>query len=412
MSLISQRAWQSLKQDKSDFQSAKPFRYVAIDNFFEREFCQRVLDEFPTFEDRFALNEMGQVGGKAARADVGNLSAAFRELDTFIQSKEFLDYISDLTGIPDLRYDPLYVGGGTHENRDGQSLAPHVDFNHHPATKEHRRLNLIVYLNHEWDSAWGGELTLQEDPWRSGDQNKKTISPMFNRAVIFETTEASWHGFDTIRMPVAKKHLSRKSFAIYLYTKDRPQEESAPQHATIYVPHAMPRGWSPGRTLSKEDLVLLENRFADLLGHLRFLYEREKMFVVQLEEAKKTLRLPVQGYANQNSAPIGYWADGWVAREFRLSFVPLKHLKGVDLSIFVPREISGDQILLIEVNGERWEHVAAKGPSTINLRVRIKAEIETQLTVRATNSFTPSQAARSRDERELAWLLRTFELVQ
>ena len=159
-----------------------------------------MLDEFPSFEDRYALNEMGEVGGKAVRMDVRDVSDTYRSIDRYLQTREFLDYVSTVTGIPDLLYDPDYVGGGTHENRDGQGLEQHVDFNFHPGTRWHRRLNLIVYLNPEWDDAWGGALELQTDPWQ-GDTRGPRIAPLFNRAVIFETTEKSWHGFSQITLP-------------------------------------------------------------------------------------------------------------------------------------------------------------------------------------------------------------------
>ena len=35
--------------------------------------CRRLVDEFPSFEERFALNEMGEVGGKAVRMDVRDI---------------------------------------------------------------------------------------------------------------------------------------------------------------------------------------------------------------------------------------------------------------------------------------------------------------------------------------------------
>ena len=48
-----------------------------------------------------------------------------------------------------------------------------------------------------------------------------------------ETNELSWHGFPRISLPAEKKHLSRKSLALYFYTKDRPSEEIKGGHATF-----------------------------------------------------------------------------------------------------------------------------------------------------------------------------------
>jgi Rps23 Pro-64 3,4-dihydroxylase Tpa1-like proline 4-hydroxylase len=227
---------------------------VVIDGFLEEDLCRRLRADFPDSEERHALNEMGQVGGKAVRMDVRDISDAYRELDRHLQSQEFLDFVSDLTGIPDLLHDPDYVGGGTHENRHGQGLDAHVDFNYHPRTRWHRRLNLIVYLNEQWEPGWGGELELHSDPWDVEANRTVSILPGMNRAVIFETTETSWHGFSQICLPQGHRHASRRSFAIYLYTRERPAQETAPPHATIYVPAMMPVDWESGRVLEDADV--------------------------------------------------------------------------------------------------------------------------------------------------------------
>ena len=84
------------------FVSADPFRHVVIDDFLDPAAANGLLTDFPSFEDRYALNETGEVGGKAVRMDVRGLSAMYRRLDEYLRTREFLDFVSNVTGIPDL----------------------------------------------------------------------------------------------------------------------------------------------------------------------------------------------------------------------------------------------------------------------------------------------------------------------
>src|SRR5687768_2173832 len=96
------------------FQAAIPFRNVVADDFLTEEFAQALLDEFPAFERGHALNEAGEIGGKSVVERIRSLGNSYRRLDALVRSNEFLQLIGRITGIPDLLYDPHYVGGGTH----------------------------------------------------------------------------------------------------------------------------------------------------------------------------------------------------------------------------------------------------------------------------------------------------------
>lgn len=89
-------------------------------------------------------------------------------------------------------------GGGIHDNLHGQELDPHVDFNYDEAIQLHRRLNLIVYLNKEWSSEWGGALEIHSNPRKPFENRVWSYDPLFNRCVMFETNGRSWHGFPQI----------------------------------------------------------------------------------------------------------------------------------------------------------------------------------------------------------------------
>ena len=255
------------------FAQGKPFRHVVIDDFLTQKFCDRICGQFPGFETTHAINENEQLGGKATRDRVRSLGSAFMEADDLVQNSGFLRLIERISGVDDLHYDPFYFGGGTHENRNGQDLDPHIDFNYHPVSSQHRRLNLIVYLNEEWHDEWGGSLQLHRDPYLEPDQDEiVTVTPLMNRCVIFETSEHSWHGFEAIALPEDKCHLSRKSFAVYFYTATRPLQETAGEHSTVYVERHLPEKIAPGMTLGESDIDEIKRLLSRRDVHLKRLY--------------------------------------------------------------------------------------------------------------------------------------------
>jgi len=262
---------------RRQFAGARPFRHVVIEPFLDLEFCTRLMAEFPAFQARHALNESGHAGRKAVVPELSRIGDAYRGFDRLMRNREFLELIGRITGIPDLLYDPDYVGGGTHENLDGQELDAHVDFNYHPSRPWHRRLNLIVFLNAEWDAAWGGCLELLRDPWATNDDARKEMLPLANRAVIFETTEASWHGFRRIQLPPGKQ-LSRRSLAVYFYTRRRPADQTAPAHGTVYYQRPLPGHIQAGHTLSEEDAAEVQTLLTRRDQTIQFLYQRELKF--------------------------------------------------------------------------------------------------------------------------------------
>lgn len=258
------------------FGAAKPFRHLCLEQFLEPRFYQAVQREFPSPEHNAMQSEFGDRSLKHTVEGITALGDAFRTWDATLRSAGFIGWLEAVTGIEGLIFDPTYEGAGTHNNLHGQSLDLHIDFNHHHATRYHRRLNLIVYLNDEWQPEWGGAIELHRDAWdRSPGREWVSYPPCGNVAVLFETNEHSWHGFREIRLPEDKRHLSRKSLTVYYYTKERPQDECAPDHSTIYVPDWIPEAVQPGEILSQEaynDLVTVMTRRDH---YLQRLYERE-----------------------------------------------------------------------------------------------------------------------------------------
>jgi hypothetical protein len=261
------------------FAAAQPFRHVVIDEFLEPDFCGQLMTQFPAFDPSHAITERGQPGRKAVIGALPRLGAAYQRFDQLMRDTEFLGLISRITAIPKLLYDPEYVGGGTHENLSGKELEPHVDFNFHPRRRWHRRLNLIVFLNPQWERDWGGCLELIRDPWTSPSASDgEQVVPLANRAVIFETNEYSWHGFERIQLPPSASVASRRSIAVYFYSHERPVSETAVSHSTVYVPRALGDHIRTGYTLREDDLEEIHGLLARRDAQIKFLYERELEF--------------------------------------------------------------------------------------------------------------------------------------
>ena len=128
--------------------------------------------------------------------------------------------------------DPELFGGGLHQSIKGAFLNVHIDYNFHPKTKHHRRLNVLIYMNKNWGDEYEGHLEL----WDINETRQnllEKISPKFNRCVIFETNDVSFHGHPKpLNIPDG---MSRKSLATYYYTKTRPSSEISADHNTIFV---------------------------------------------------------------------------------------------------------------------------------------------------------------------------------
>lgn len=275
---------------RQKFESARPFKHLVIESFLRTDVAEALLRDFPAFDPKRAVNEFGEVGNKAVNEHIETLSPSYAAVADYLKSAAFLKLMTDLTGIPELLPDVNMFGGGTHENRHGQELDAHVDFNYDPKTKLHRRLNLLVYLNSEWDKTWGGSIELHSNP-RKPDENEITsFTPLLNRAVIFETNEYSWHGFQRINLPADKRHLSRKSLSVYLYTKTRPQHEVVPEHGTFYVQRPLPSRIQPGRVVTTADVEEIKSLLSQRDGWIEHYHRVELQVSAQMGDYQQRVR--------------------------------------------------------------------------------------------------------------------------
>lgn len=320
--ILNKSTIENIKSNRLQFVNNQPFQHAVIENFFKPEFCDSLLKDFPSFDEKLAVNENGEVGLKAVHQHVSEISSTYKQLDELVKSKDFISLVESITAIKGLKYDPHYFGGGTHNNLHGQDLDPHVDFTHHPISGHHRRMNLIVYLNKEWKSEWGGNIELHKNPRLEPDLDEIiSVEPIFNRAVIFETNNISWHGFPRINLPEDKKDLSRKSFALYYYTDSR--DEQVKPHSTIYVERHLPNKIKTGKSLTDEDLQEIKILLTRRDQHLERLYSyitgmTEEISGLKYQLLKNKNRASVNSTQNDHMPPKSYDESRLLARIYEL----------------------------------------------------------------------------------------------
>ena len=197
------------------YADAQPFPHIVIDDFLDPAVLRTLLPGFPHSEGRrFFDRDQERFKYQIAPDEVAD--PALRGLLLELNSPALLAFLEALTGIEGLIPDPYYVGGGLHEIGAGGHLSVHADFNLHDQMKVERRLNLLLYLNDDWSSAWGGELELWD---RAMTACQVRIAPILGRAVIFNTDADSYHGHpDPLACPPDR---SRRSIATYYYTAPR-----------------------------------------------------------------------------------------------------------------------------------------------------------------------------------------------
>ncbi len=211
-----------------------PFYYQVIDNFFNKEQAKKISKEFPEYNSDIWFCYNNPLENKKTCNNWYQFGPETYKTLTMLNSKEFIKQLQKITGIPKLYPDIGLHGGGLHIHGTGGKLNVHLDYSIHPKLKLQRKLNLIIYLEEDWNPEWGGNLEFWSHNKEKNKPDKKfvTIDNVFNRAVLFDTTQNSWHGFpEPLTCPEGKY---RKSLAVYYLTD--PPEGTDPRPRALYAP--------------------------------------------------------------------------------------------------------------------------------------------------------------------------------
>jgi hypothetical protein len=217
------------------YKTAEPYPHVVVDDVFEPALLQEILKEIDAMDRTQWHTTQRETERKSSSEDFRHFGPLTRTLISQLNGAPFLAFLEMLTGIEGLVPDPHLRGGGLHEiHRDGV-LGVHADFNYYPRLGLYRRLNLLLYLNADWSREWGGELELWD---KGGTHCVTSVSPVFNRMVIFDTSDRHYHGHP--RPLQSPPDRARKSIALYYYTVRAPAGCASDPHTTIFIQPGVP----------------------------------------------------------------------------------------------------------------------------------------------------------------------------
>jgi hypothetical protein len=215
----------------ADYCFAEPFPHIVLDNFLPLPLTLELRRRFPAEKLRSdVVFDAGYAGFHKRQILPNDCDEFCRSTFAFFNSQPFLEFLEGLSTIDGLVPDPYFRGGGFHEIGPGGKLGIHADFRIHNKLHLSRRMNVIIYLNEDWREEYNGSLEL----W-SRDMKRKvrSVEPVLNRCVIFNTDADSYHGHpDPLTTPDG---VLRRSIALYYYTASKAVYEEIPNRSTMYA---------------------------------------------------------------------------------------------------------------------------------------------------------------------------------
>jgi len=196
----------------------EPYKHLIVDDFFPEHLANECLSSFPTIDDNSSWEHQNdkdiEIKSRSNWKSEFDIPENIIDAVRILNSSLILQSFAKVFDIKKLIPDPYFAGGGLNITQRGGLLDVHIDGNFHDATGLNRRMNAILYLNPEWEESWGGYFGIYNN---DGTKLIKKIAPKFNRLVVFDSHDYSFHGLpDQLKFPEGK---NRKSIILYYYTK-------------------------------------------------------------------------------------------------------------------------------------------------------------------------------------------------
>ena len=356
------------EKEINEYRQAQPFPHIVVDNFLPPSLLNGVIDDFRNYNnwgwDNSNYSKDHQV--KKFFSPWNNDGDTTLPINTklilnYFNSPDVINMLEELTGIKGLIADPTLLGGGMHKIDSGGKLSIHADSRKHAISGNYRRLNLLVYLNKDWNKEWGGSLQLWDKDMTTMVQD---IQPLFNRVVIFNTGADTYHGHPhPLNTP---NGMSRISLALYYYTKENPDTEENSVTSAVWkdTPVEVKKDGPTicFATMCKNEEHCIQNTLESVYKHIDY------WIVCDTGSTDKTCEI-IRKFFEEKGIPGELHIDEWVGFDHNKTLMMKRakdkadyvlHLDADDLLIndleFTKEDIGGDAYFMNVTRGDlKWK---------------------------------------------------------
>ena len=204
-----------------------PVPYTIIDDFLPADIFEAVVNDIGNISnDSYTVFS----NNTSYRKECRDFKEAplLQSLAHGFHSSNVVKWLEEITEVKKLIPDPHLRGGGLARVPAGNTLGLHTDFNWNDQLMLNRKVNLILYLTPNWQSAWNGDLEFWDF------DNKEClvkIEPKANRLAFWNYDPRLIHGLSSaLSMP---DNVTRDNLIHFYYTSNATWEVD-PKRSQFY----------------------------------------------------------------------------------------------------------------------------------------------------------------------------------
>lgn len=208
------------------------FKFWVIDNLLPDDIAVKIAQAFPEekkLRQRNSIREYKRVG-----VDFDSYDKLMEQITYVFHDVDIVKCIEDLTGFQQMIPDRELYAGGLSSMTNNSFLNPHLDNSHNDSKTHYRVLNLLYYVSEDWKTENGGNLILFP---HGMNKEPVTVTSRFNRLVLMETHDKSYHGVSKVKSKIPRRCVSN-----YYFSKS-PTVSYSYNHVTSFYSFPEEKSW-------------------------------------------------------------------------------------------------------------------------------------------------------------------------